>query len=139
MLVHFPVVFWTVAVGAYVAAAFGVEKAAEVAKLSNGVGLIMAGLAMIAGLVELRAIDDASEAMRVATRHMMVMATAWLCFMLALVLTAAAGIDPATAQVAGALFAAAGFLLMGTGGWLGGRLVYEFGVGGGVRSHAKRR
>jgi hypothetical protein len=31
MLVHFPVVFWTVAVGAYVAAAFGVEKAAEVA------------------------------------------------------------------------------------------------------------
>jgi uncharacterized membrane protein len=99
----------------------------------------MAGLAMIAGLVELRAIDDASEAMRVATRHMMVMATAWLCFMLALVLTAAAGIDPATAKLAGVLSAAAGFLLMGTGGWLGGRLVYEFGVGVGVRSHAKRR
>jgi uncharacterized membrane protein len=59
--------------------------------------------------------------------------------MLALVLTAAAGIDPATAKLAGVLSAAAGFLLMGTGGWLGGRLVYEFGVGVGVRSHAKRR
>ncbi len=135
MLVHFPIVLWTIAVAAYVAAAFEVENAAKVAKLSNGAALIIAGLAMIAGLVELRAIESASEAMRVATRHMMAMATAWLCFLLALVLPVSAGIDPATAKLAGVLSAAAGFLLMGTGGWLGGRLVYEFGVG--VRSRAK--
>jgi uncharacterized membrane protein len=135
MLVHFPVVFWTVAAVAYMAAALGVETAAEVAKLSNGAGLTMAALAMIAGLLELRAIDGASETMRVATWHMMVMATAWLCFLLALVLPASAGIDPATAKLAGVVAAAAGFLLMSTGGWLGGRLVYEFGVG--VRSQAK--
>lgn len=137
MLVHFPVVFWTVAVAAYIASAFGVENAAEVAKLSNGAGLSMAVLAMIAGLLELRAIDGASETMRVATWHLMVMATAWLCFLMALVLPAAAGVAPATAKLAGALSASAGFLLMGTGGWLGGRLVYEFGVG--VKSHAKAR
>ena len=56
MLVHFPVVFWTVAAVAYVAAATGVEAAATVATFSNGAGLIFAMLAMIAGLIELRAI-----------------------------------------------------------------------------------
>jgi uncharacterized membrane protein len=129
MLVHFPVVFWTVAVAAYIAGAFGVEDAAQVARLSNGAGLIMAVLAMIAGLVELRAIDESGEAMQVATWHMMVMATAWVFFLLALVLPISAGLDPATAQLVGVLSAGAGFLLMGAGGWLGGQLVYEFGVG----------
>jgi len=66
--------------------------------------------------------------MRVAIWHMMMMATVWICFLLALMLSVATGLDHSTAQVATASCAGAGFLLMGVGGWFGGRLVYEFGV-----------
>jgi len=37
------------------------------------------------------------------------------------------GSSPVVRSVTAAC-AAAGFLLMGVGGWLGGRLVYEFGI-----------
>ena len=138
MLVHFPIAFWTVAVGASVLSAAGVgEPAGGIANLANGAGLIMAMFAMVAGLLELRSIDSGSEAMRVATWHMMIMATGWVCFLLALVLpiSAEAAMDHSLAPLAAAASAGVGFLLMGIGGWLGGRLVYEFGIG--VRDQAK--
>jgi uncharacterized membrane protein len=137
MLVHFPVAFWTVAAGAYAAAAAGLgeagfgEAVARTARLANGAGLTMAMPAMVAGLLELRSIDSRGEAMRVATWHMMIMATVWVCFLLALVLpmSAEATMDHSTAALAAAASAGVGFLLMTVGGWLGGRLVYEFGIG----------
>jgi len=131
MLVHFPVAFWTVAAAAYIAAAIGVEGAAALAKYSNGAGLIAAMLAMIAGLVELPSIGGGSCAMQVAMSHMMAMAAAWVCFLLALVITTSAGasLDGSTVRLAAPASASVGFLLMGVGGWLGGRLVYEFGIG----------
>ncbi|MEO7773198.1 MAG: DUF2231 domain-containing protein [Steroidobacteraceae bacterium] len=129
MLVHFPIVFWTVAVGAYVASAAGVtELAAVTAKYANGAGLTMAMLAMAAGLFELRTIDSKSEAMRVATWHMMIMATAWVCFLVALMLSISTELDRSMARLPAAGCAVLGFLLMGVGGWYGGRLVYEFGI-----------
>lgn len=138
MLVHFPVAFWTVAAAAYIAEAASMgEAAAAIARFSNAAGLIMAIFAMAAGLLELRAIDGQSEAMRVATWHMMAMATAWVCFLLALVLPISAGaaLSHSTARLAGVASAGVGFLLMIVGGWLGGRLVYEFRVG--VKDQAK--
>jgi uncharacterized membrane protein len=129
MLVHFPIVFWTVAVVAYVASAAGVtEPVDDIAKFANGAGLIMAMLAMLVGLIEIRTIDNRSEAMRVATWHMMVMATVWVCFLLASLLSISGGADGSPARLAVVACAVAGFLLMGIGGWLGGRLVYEFGI-----------
>jgi uncharacterized membrane protein len=132
MLVHFPVAFWTVAAAAYLGAAAGLDdRATGVANVANGAGLIMAVLAMIAGLSELRRIEARSEAMRVATWHLMIMATAWFCFLFTLLLGTAAetAVDPRTAQAGAAAGAGIGFILMAFGGWLGGRLVYEFGVG----------
>jgi uncharacterized membrane protein len=129
MLVHFPIALWTVAVGAYVASAAGVTEPVDViAKFANSGGLIMGMLAMLAGLLELRSIGSQSEAMRVATWHMMIMATVWVCFLVALMLSISTGLDHSTAQIAAAACAVAGFLLMGVGGWYGGRLVYEFGI-----------
>jgi len=129
MLVHFPIVFWTVALVAYVASAAGVTEPVDgIAKYANGAGLIMAMLAMLAGLVELRTIENRSEAMRIATWHMMVMATVWTCFLLALLLSISGAADRSPARLAVAACAVVGFLLMGIGGWLGGRLVYEFGI-----------
>ena len=138
LLVHFPVVFWTVAAAGYVAGAAGLHEAASpIAKFSNAAGLIMAIFAMAAGLLELRTIDNRSEAMRVATWHMMVMMTVWVCYLLALVVPIAAGaaMNQSTAQLVAVVGAGAGFLLMSVGGWLGGRLIYEFGIG--VKSQAK--
>jgi uncharacterized membrane protein len=74
MQVHFPIALWTVAAGGYLAREAGIAEAAEIAKLGNAAGLAMAVLAMIAGRLELRSIDARSEAMRVATAHMMTMA-----------------------------------------------------------------
>jgi uncharacterized membrane protein len=132
MLVHFPVAFWTVATAAYLAAAAGLdERAAGIANFSNGAGLIMAVFAVIAGLSELRRIEARSAAMRVATWHLMIMATAWFCFLLALLLATSAetAVERWAAQAGAAAGAGIGFILMAAGGWLGGRLVYEFGVG----------
>lgn len=129
MLVHFPIVLWTIAVGAYVASAAGVNEPVDViAKFANSGGLIMAMLAMLAGLLELRSIGSRSEAMRVATWHMMIMASVWVCFLVALMLPTSTGLDHSTAQIAAAACAVVGFLLMGVGGLFGGRLVYEFGI-----------
>src|SRR5512140_2062357 len=113
MLIHFPIVFWTVAAVGYVAGAAGVTASADtVARFANGAGVLMAMLAMLAGLLELRTIDRSSEAMRVATWHLMIMATVWVCFLVALMLPMVAGLDHATAQLAAAICAVAGFLLM---------------------------
>ena len=129
MLVHFPIALWTVAVGACVASAAGVPEPVDmIARFANGGGLIIAMLAMLAGLLELRSIGSQSEAMRVATWHMMIMATVWVCFLVALMLSVSTGLDHSTARIAAAACAVAGFLLMGVGGWYGGRLVYEFGI-----------
>src|SRR5512139_2461401 len=114
MVVHFPIVFWTVATGAYVASAAGMTEWADaVAKFANGAGLIMAVLAMLAGLFELRTIDSRSETMRMATWHMMIMATVWVCFIVALMLSLSTGLDRSTAQTAAVTCAVAGLLLMG--------------------------
>jgi uncharacterized membrane protein len=129
MLVHFPIAFWSVAVGAYVwGAAVPSELAAMVARLANGAALIIALLAMFAGLFELRSIAGGSQPMQVATWHIMVMSTVWICFLAAMLLSTSTGLDYLTAQIGAAACAGVGFLLMGFGGWLGGRLVYEFGV-----------
>ncbi|HEY7688667.1 MAG TPA: DUF2231 domain-containing protein [Dongiaceae bacterium] len=131
-LVHFPIAFWTVAALAHVVAAAGLdERAMGLARLANGAGLAMALPAMAAGLMELRSIGEGSAAMRVATWHLTVMATVWLCFLVALLLSGASSavIGSPTAQLTAAASAVIGFLLMAVGGWLGGRLVYEFGVG----------
>jgi uncharacterized membrane protein len=129
MLIHFPIVFWTVATGAYGWVAFdGNELAVMLAKFANGGGLLLAIVAMFAGALELRSIDSRSEAMQVAIWHMMAMAIVWTCFLGALLLSISTGLDPATVRLGQVGCATVGFVLMAVGGWLGGRLVYEFGV-----------
>jgi len=129
MLVHFPIAFWTIATGAYGwDAASATESVALVAQLANGAGLAAAMLAMIAGLLELRAIASDSPAMQVAIWHLMVMSSVWVFFLAALVLPTSAGLDHTTARIGAVACAGVGFVLMAVGGWLGGRLVYEFGV-----------
>ena len=89
-------------------------------------GLVTALLAMLAGGFELRTIDARSEAMQVATWHMMLMAMVWFCFAAALILQR--GMEPPASPFFVAACAVAGFLITVAGARMGGTLVYEFGV-----------
>src|SRR5262249_56231164 len=113
MVVHFPVALWTVATGAYLWVAFGAgEPVVVIAKLANSAGLVMAVLAMFAGLLELRSIDKDSDAMRVAIWHMMIMATVWVFFLLSLMLSISTAPDLSAMQFCEAVFAGVGFLVI---------------------------
>jgi len=85
-------------------------------------------LAMFAGLFDLRSNAIGSQAMQVATWHIMAMSTVWICFLVAMLLSISTELDYLTAKVGAVACAVVGFLLMAIGAWLGGRLVYEFGV-----------
>lgn len=134
VLVHFPIAFWTLATLAYVGAVAGFDAPlVAVAKFANAGGLLMAVPAMAAGVLEYRSIDVKSEAFRIATSHLMLMASAWTLFLAGLLLPLSPSIAPAAAGLAAAIASVIGFLLLSVGGWLGGRLVYEFGTGMKVR------
>jgi uncharacterized membrane protein len=78
--------------------------------------------------LELRSIDSSSDAMRVAIWHMMIMATVWVCFLVALMASMSTTLDHSAVQISEVVCAGVGFLLMVVGGWFGGRLIYEFGI-----------
>jgi uncharacterized membrane protein len=128
MLVHFPIVFWSCAVAADAVGQFTQPTlAAEVAFGTLALGCLSGLLAMIAGVLDFVDMAQDSPARGPAVTHLMAMCSAWLIFLVALALH---GYPPTTPVPVAALFAsAAGFLTMAYGAWLGGKLVYEFGVG----------
>jgi uncharacterized membrane protein len=128
MLVHFPIVFWSCAIAADVAAMFTRGPlAAEVACATLALGCLSGLLAMIAGMFDFAAVPPESPARDTAVNHLMTMASAWVIFLLALALH---GFPPKVpVSMAAVIATAAGFLTMAFGAWQGGRLVYEFGIG----------
>ena len=128
MLVHFPIVFWSCAVAADVVGMFRyAEVAAAVAFGALALGCISGLLAVVAGVVDFVAMPKDSLARDPAISHLMAMCSAWLIFLVALALR---GYPPTTPVTIASLIASAtGFLAMAYGAWLGGKLVYEFGVG----------
>lgn len=128
MLVHFPIVFWSCALVADVGSLFThAELAAELAVGTLALGAASGLLAMITGVLDFTALAKESPARDAAVMHLMTMCSAWVILLFALALH---GYPPAVpVSIAALLATAAGFLIMAFGGWLGGRLVYEFGVG----------
>jgi len=128
MLVHFPIVFWTCAVAADVVGMFThADLAALVAFATLALGCATGLLAMIAGVLDFIDMPKELPARDAAVMHLMAMCSAWLIFLVALALR---GYPPTTPVSLAALIAsAAGLLAMTYGARLGGKLVYEFGVG----------
>ena len=90
-------------------------------------GCVSGLLAMIVGVLDFLDVPKDSPARDAAVTHLMIMCSAWLIFLVALALH---GYPPTTPVPIAALIASAtGFLAMAYGAWLGGKLVYEFGVG----------
>jgi uncharacterized membrane protein len=128
-LVHFPVACWSLATLADFASLHWGEPAWHLAGVLLIVGLVMAIPALLAGMYELSRIADDSPAWRSVYLHMGAMSAALLLYAIGLF----ARLDHAVllAPDATALTCSAfGFMALATGGWLGGKLVYEYRLGG---------
>jgi uncharacterized membrane protein len=128
-LVHFPVACWSLAtMGDVASLAFGDPRIWFVSNVLLVFGLIAALAAMTAGLFELGKIDERSAAMRVAYWHMCLVVIAWAMYALSLYmrLNGSTLIRPDGVAIA---LSVLGFLLLAAAGWLGGTLVYGYGIG----------
>lgn len=129
-LVHFPVACWSLAtMGDVASLAFGDSRIWFVSNVLLVFGLVAALAAMTAGLFELRKINESSAAMRVANWHIGLVLSAWAVYALSLYMrwSGAVLIPPGGVAVA---LSVLGFLLLAAAGWLGGTLVYGYGIGG---------
>jgi uncharacterized membrane protein len=129
-LVHFPVACWSLStLGDVASLAIYDPRVWFVSSVLLVLGLITALAAMVAGLFELRKIGEESPAMKVANLHMYLVTTAWALYALSLYtrLNGAVVVQPNGFSIA---LSVAGFLLLCVAGWLGGTLVYGYGIGG---------
>ncbi len=129
MLVHFPVATWFLSTLGDIAGLFTHEQTSWVAGVLLVIGTTTALLAMVAGMLELGKIDQQSPAMKVANQHMMLMMTSWSLYAVSLFLRLDGTRLGQPGMVAIAL-SVAGLIVLCIAGWLGGKLVYEYGVGG---------
>lgn len=128
-LAHFPIALWTVAVpadllGWWLGDAFWWQAA----YWALAAGLAIGALAMLAGFLDYLGVPKDHPAQDTAVWHMMVMGAAW---MLMLFSFAGRELSPEGAPPvwAAVLLLFAWFAVV-FGGWLGGTLVYRYGVGG---------
>jgi uncharacterized membrane protein len=125
-LVHFPVALWTASLAADGAARVtGAAFWGPAAWWCLAAGLAAAALAATAGFVDYSLLPPKHPGFRAATAHMLAMSFSALCFLASVLLRG----GPASAAGNGAvIFSALGFIALVAGGWLGGTLVYRFGV-----------
>jgi uncharacterized membrane protein len=90
-------------------------------------GLAGGLLAMGAGFVDYIRLDEA--VIPHATRHMMVVGLAWLGYGIALYLRRDSLFASAPIEMTTVAVSIVSALVLAFGGWLGGRLVYNFGAG----------
>ncbi|MXS85778.1 DUF2231 domain-containing protein [Nitrosomonas sp. HPC101] len=129
MLVHFPIATWFISTLCDIAGLLTTnELVSWVAGVLLVIGTITALLAMVAGLMELAKIDQQSPAMKIANQHMLLMMTSWLLYAVSLFLRLD-GTQLGQPGLVAIVLSVAGLITLCIAGWLGGRLVYEYGVG----------
>ena len=128
-LVHFPVACWSLATIADLASLWLGQPAWWLAGVLLAIGTIAALAAMGAGLFEFARIAEGSPALADARTHMLLAMTAWVLYAASLLLRLQGMhlVEPAWPAIATSI---AGFLCLAAAGWLGGKLVYQHGIGG---------
>lgn len=126
-LVHFPITCWSLAVMADFASLYFGEQAWRWSAGLLAVGCASALIAMTAGMMELARVPE-GDALRDAYSHMGLMLSALTLFSTRLLLRLE-HFQPLAPDALALLLDAAGFLCLAIGGWLGGKLVYEHGIG----------
>lgn len=127
-VVHFPVACWTLATIGDVSSIWLGERAWWVSGLLLAVGTVSAVAAMIAGVIELNKIDEQSQAAGVADTHMHLAFVTWTLYAISLFLR----LDKFNLAAPGFIeisLSGLGLIALFVTGWLGGKLVYEHGVG----------
>ena len=128
MLVHFPISCWSLATVADLLSLFYGEPSGRFAGLLMLTGLIVAIPAMLAGLIDMTKIEGHSPAVDIVNLHMILVLMSWSLYALSLfVRMEGDSINPPDIVAIG--LSVAGFILLGGAGWLGGKMVYEHGVG----------
>jgi uncharacterized membrane protein len=128
-VVHFPVACWSLATFADLASLWLGRPAWWLAGVLLAIGTLTALAAMATGLIEFVRIEAGSPALRDANRHMLLVMAAWLLYAgsLFLRLRGATLIAPGWPALGTGI---AGFLCLCAAGWMGGKLVYQHGIGG---------
>ena len=127
MLVHFPLAFWTLASFCDGLALYGIMPAWQAATVLTGLGVIIAAIAMVPGLVDFATLEPGAQ--KSGLLHMSLMGLAWFFYLLAFIFHIENGAIAQTPDITGISFGMIGFLCMAVGGFYGGELVYTHGAG----------
>ncbi len=128
ILVHFPIAFWSFAtLGDLLSLKYG-ERLSDITGTCLILGTLMALIAMGGGLYDLLKIKSDNPAMKVLNQHLVFVVITWSLYAASLFLRIEekALIQAGTLEVG---LSVAGFICLCVTGFLGGRLVYEYGVG----------
>ena len=129
-LVHFPIACWVLAVPCDFAGWFHVPQAWYAAYLLIFGGVILALPAMVAGMPDLAKLKNNKTILAVAYRHMGLIGSAWILYLISLLLRVGEGGMPAASPgMAATACAVAGLVLLLAGAWHGAELVYSYGIG----------
>jgi uncharacterized membrane protein len=130
IFVHFPVALWSITWAWDVLGAWtGSGLWWQIGFWCLVAGTVIAVPAAVTGVMELMALGATHPAMDIATRHMLIMGGAFTVNVAALVVRAGPLMPEGWRLYAVLALSSAGLVLLAIGGWYGGRLVYEFGVG----------
>ena len=132
-LVHFPIACWSLATAADVASLWWGKPAWMLAGVLLALGTLIALAAMATGFIELMKVGAEHPATRDLNRHLLLMLSAWCLYATSLFLRLQ-GTTLTRPDTVDLGLSVVGFVVLGTGGWFGGKLVYGHGVGVGKRS-----
>lgn len=128
ILVHFPIATWFLASIADIASLFTNEQVGWVAGVLLVIGTITALLAMMTGLLELGKIDQQSPAIKIANQHMILIMISWSFYAVSLFMRLNGTQIEQPGPIAISL-SIIGLIFLCSAGWMGGKLVYEYGIG----------
>jgi uncharacterized membrane protein len=92
-------------------------------------GVTTALAAAMAGAVDYAAVKQGTQAMKMATTHMIIMLLAVSMYAVSLLLRGGPAPPVGTARAAVLILESLGLILLMAGGWCGGHLVFHHGVG----------
>ena len=129
-LVHFPLALWSTTWAWDVLGAWtGSQLWWQTGFWCLVAGTVMAVPAAISGVMELTALENGHPAEDIAMRHMLLMSSAFAVYLAALLVRDGPAVPEGWRAYAALALSTGGLALLVLGGWYGGRMVYEYGVG----------